>query len=98
MLDPHLVEDDLQQVRRQDGRPAPVLEDRSGGGVLAELVLPVRPEEGGGGGSVVGQGAVPAQLGHRLAVHVEGVESVEVALVHPGKVIKYMSSVVSTQS
>ena len=84
----HLVEDDLQQVRRQDGRPAPVLEYSGGGGVLPELVLPVRPEEGGsGGGGGVGQSAVPAQLSHRLAVHVEGVESVEVALVHPGKVI-----------
>ena len=74
-------------MRRQDGRAAPVLEDPGGGSVLAELVLPVRPEEGGGGGDAgVGQSAVPVQLGHRLAVHVEGVERVEVALVHPGKV------------
>ena len=85
----YLVEDDLQQVGRQDGRPAPVLEDGGGGRLLAELVLPVRPEEGGGGRrGGVGQGAVPAQLGHRLAVHVQGVERVEVPLVHPGKVGK----------
>ena len=44
---------------------------------LAELFL--RADEGGG----CGGGALAAQLADGLAVHVEGVERVEVALVHP---------------
>ena len=47
---------------------------------LAELVL--RADEGGGCGC--GGVALAAQLADGLAVHVEGVERVEVALVHPG--------------